>query len=40
MANLGRKADVYLARFRFAGREYKKSLRTTSLANARAGMHA
>ena len=31
MANLGRKGDVYVARFRYQGKEYKKSLKTTSL---------
>jgi len=40
MANLGKKGDVYLARFRYQGKEYKKSLKTTSLADARAAMHA
>ena len=39
MANLGRKGDVYLARFRYQGKEYKKSLKTTSLSDARAAMH-
>jgi hypothetical protein len=39
MANLGRKGDVYLARFRYRGEEYKQSLKTTSLADARAAMH-
>jgi hypothetical protein len=39
MANLGCKGDVYLARFRYQGKEYKKSLKTTSLADARAAMH-
>ena len=39
MANLGRKGDIYVARFRFQGKEYKKSLKTTSLADARAAMH-
>jgi hypothetical protein len=38
MANLGKKNGVYLARFRCHGKEYKKSLRTTDLANARAAM--
>ena len=39
MANLGRKGDVYVARFRYQGKEYKKSLKTTSLVDARAAMH-
>jgi hypothetical protein len=39
MANLGVKNGTYLARFRYRGREYKKSLKTTSLDNARAAMH-
>src|SRR4051812_9130660 len=39
MANLGRKNGVYLARFRFQGREYKKSLKTRDPAAARAAMH-
>ena len=40
MANLGKKGDVYVARFRYAGKEYKKSLRTTRKADAEAAMHA
>ncbi len=40
MANLGRKGECYVARFRYLGKEYKKSLKTTSLADARAAMHA
>src|SRR3954453_21930818 len=39
MANLGRKGDVYVARFRYQGKEFKKSLKTTSLPDARAAMH-
>src|SRR3954470_19461458 len=39
MANLGRKGDIYVARFRFQGKEFKKSLKTSSLADARAAMH-
>jgi hypothetical protein len=39
MANLGRKGESYVARFRFDGKEYKKSLKTTRLADARAAMH-
>jgi integrase len=40
MANLGRKGETYVARFRYLGKEYKKSLKTTKLADARAAMHA
>src|SRR5437660_810649 len=40
MANLGKKDDIYVARFRYAGKEYKKSLRTTRKADAEAAMHA
>ena len=40
MANLGRKGEVYVARFRHLGEEYKKSLRTTGLADIRAARHA
>lgn len=40
MANLGRKGKLYVARFRFAGKEFKKSLRTTSKSDAEAAMHA
>jgi hypothetical protein len=40
MANLGRKGSLYIARFRFQGKEYKKSLKTTDLADATAAMHA
>ncbi len=39
MANLGVKNGIYLARFRFAGREHKKSLKTSDVGNARAAMH-
>jgi len=39
MANLGMKNGVYLARFRFGGQEYKRSLKTTDLKAARAAMH-
>jgi hypothetical protein len=38
MANLGRKGDLYVARFRFRGKEYKKSLKTSRLADARAAL--
>ena len=40
MANLGKKGDVFVARFRFEGKEYKKSLKTTRKADAEAAMHA
>jgi integrase len=40
MANLGKKGDTYVARFRYAGKEYKKSLKTTNKADAQAAMHA
>ena len=39
MANLGTKGDTFVARFRFQGKEYKKSLRTTRRADALAAMH-
>lgn len=39
MANLGKKGDLYVARFRFGGKEYKKSLKTTHKADAKAAMH-
>ena len=39
MANLGRKGDLFVARFRYQGKEYKKSLKTTRLADAQAAMH-
>lgn len=39
MANLGAKNCTYLARFRYQGREFKKSLKTTNHDNARAAMH-
>jgi integrase len=38
MANLGTKNGVYLARFRYLGKEYKKSLKTGDLGNARAAL--
>jgi integrase len=38
MANLGKKGVVYVARFRFGGKEYKKSLKTDRLADARAAL--
>ena len=40
MANLGKKGDLYVARFRYAGKEYKKSLKTTRVADAEGAMHA
>jgi integrase len=40
MANLGRKGKTYVARFRYAGKEFKKSLKTTCKADAEAAMHA
>jgi integrase len=39
MANLGKKNGVYLARFRYLGKEYKKSLKTTNRKAAEAAMH-
>jgi integrase len=39
MANLGRKNGVYLARFRFQGKEYKRSLKTSNKKDAEAAMH-
>jgi integrase len=39
MANLGKKNGVYLARFRFLGKEYKKSLKTTDRKAAEGAMH-
>src|SRR5438477_8091227 len=39
MANLGKKNGVFLARFRHAGKEFKRSLKTGDLASARAAMH-
>ncbi|MEJ7637180.1 MAG: hypothetical protein WKF75_04110 [Singulisphaera sp.] len=38
MANLGRKGDLFVARFRFQGKEYKKSLKTTRKADAQAAL--
>ena len=38
MANLGEKNGVYLARFRYLGREYKKSLKTTNRRDAEAAL--
>ena len=39
MANLGKKGDSYVARFRLQGKEYKKSLKTRDEAAAKAAMH-
>ena len=39
MANLSKKNGVYLARFRYQGKEYKKSLKTTDRTSALAAMH-
>jgi integrase len=39
MANLGKKKGIYLARFRFQGKEYKKSLKTTDRKAAEGAMH-
>jgi hypothetical protein len=39
MANLGKKNGTYLARFRFQGTEYKRSLKTTDRKAADAAMH-
>ena len=36
MANLGKKGELYVARFRYGGKEYKKSLKTDRVADARA----
>jgi hypothetical protein len=40
MANLGKKNDVFLVRFRFQGREYKKSLKTRHQPSAQAALHS
>jgi integrase len=40
MAHLGRKGQVYMARFRFMGREYKRSLKTTDSRDAKAALHS
>ena len=39
MANLSNKDGIYLARFRFGGKEYKRSLETTDERDARGAMH-
>ena len=38
MASLGKKGDLYIARFRYQGQEYKRSLKTTRLEDARGAM--
>ncbi|MFO0952631.1 MAG: tyrosine-type recombinase/integrase [Isosphaeraceae bacterium] len=38
MANLGRKGDLFVARFRYGGKEFKRSLKTTRLDDARAAL--
>src|SRR5262249_20808039 len=38
-ANLSKKGDIYCARFRFRGSEYKKSLKTKDESAARAALH-
>ena len=38
MANLGKKNGVFLARFRFQGQEFKKSLKTADPDHARAAL--
>ncbi|MBL8829369.1 MAG: site-specific integrase [Planctomycetaceae bacterium] len=39
MANLGKKDGVYVVRFRYQGKEFKKSLRTRSETAAKAALH-
>lgn len=39
MANLGKKGEFYCARFRFRGKEYKKSLKTRDESAARGALH-
>src|SRR5262245_55084591 len=39
MANLGQKAGIFHIRFRFRGRDYKKSLKTSDPAAAAAALH-
>jgi integrase len=39
MANLGKKNGTYVARFRFQGKEFKRSLKTTDRKAAEAAMH-
>lgn len=38
MASLGRKGDVYVARFRYLGKEYKKLLKTADPVDAQAAL--
>ena len=38
MANLGKKGELYVARFRYGGKEYKKSLKTDRVGDARAAL--
>jgi hypothetical protein len=38
MANLGQKNGIYNVRFRYGGKEYKKSLRTRDEADAKAAV--
>ena len=38
MANLAKKNDVFLARFRFDGKEFKRSLKTSDPIHARAAL--
>jgi integrase len=40
LANLGKKGEVCIARFRFDGKEYKKSLKTTRKVDAESAMHS
>jgi hypothetical protein len=39
IANLGKKGELSVARFRHEGREYKKSLKTREAVDSRAAMH-
>src|SRR6185312_3765308 len=39
MANLSKKGEVHCVRFRFQGKEYKKSLKTKDASAARAALH-
>src|SRR4051794_18481850 len=38
MANLGKKGDRFVTRFRYQDKEYKKALKTSRLADAKAAM--
>lgn len=40
IANLGKKDEVFVARFRFEGKEYEKSLKTIRKSDAEAAIHA